>query len=130
MPTDNRPLSPHLQIYRWQLTMTLSILHRATGIALSVGAILLVYWLIAAAAGPEAFANAQSFFGSWVGIFLLLGWTWSLFYHLGAGIRHLVWDTGYGLELGPVYTSGWIVVASSFALTALAWIVGLWVLSA
>jgi succinate dehydrogenase / fumarate reductase cytochrome b subunit len=129
MPTDNRPLSPHLQIYRWQLTMALSILHRATGIALSVGAILLVYWLVAAAAGPETFADAQAFFGSWFGLILLLGWTWAIFYHLAAGIRHLVWDAGFGLELGAVYTSGWIVVVASFALTALAWIVGLLIYS-
>src|SRR3546814_11405708 len=89
MNTDNRPLSPHLQIYAWQWTMLLSITHRATGIALSAGTLLLVWWLLALATGPEAFATAQGFVGSWFGLLLLIGWTWSLFYHLCHGIRQL-----------------------------------------
>jgi succinate dehydrogenase / fumarate reductase cytochrome b subunit len=121
MQTSERPLSPHLQIYRWQLTMTLSIAHRATGIALSVGTLLLVWWLVAAATGPEAYRVVQEFLGSWLGILLLIGWSLSLFYHLCAGIRHLVWDTGHGFDLKTVYQSGWTVVVASIGLTILAW---------
>ncbi len=120
---QNRPLSPHLQIYRWQLTSVLSILHRASGLALSVGLLLLVYWLIAAASGPESFAGVQAFLGSWLGQLLLFGWTAAFFYHLANGIRHLMWDTGFGLELPGVYRSGWIAVGSTAVLTLLAWIV-------
>jgi succinate dehydrogenase / fumarate reductase cytochrome b subunit len=90
MDSAERPLSPHLQIYRWQLTSVLSILHRAAGIALSVGAVLLVWWLVAAASGPAAYSRAAGFFGSWIGLVLLFGWTAALFYHLCNGIRHLV----------------------------------------
>lgn len=120
-----RPLSPHLQVYRPQLTSVMSITHRATGIALSVGTVMLVWWLVAAAAGPGPFAAAQWFLGSWLGVILLLGWTWSLFYHLCAGIRHLVWDSVHGLELPEVYRGGWIVVGASAVLTILAWAFGL-----
>lgn len=125
MPTDQRPLSPHLQVYRWQLTSVLSILHRATGVALSVGAVLLVWWLVAAAAGPAPYASFQGFIGSWFGLLLLLGWTVSLFYHLCNGIRHLCWDTGQGLELPAVYASGWTVLAGTAVLTVLAWAFGI-----
>jgi succinate dehydrogenase / fumarate reductase cytochrome b subunit len=121
MQTSERPLSPHLQIYRWQLTMTLSIAHRATGIALSVGTLLLIWWLVAAAAGPDPYAAVQGFMRSWLGILFLLGWSFSLFYHLCNGIRHLVWDTGYGLDIKSVYQSGWTVVVASIGLTILAW---------
>ena len=124
MPSPERPLSPHLQVYRWQLTSVLSILHRASGIALSVGTLLLVYWLIAAAAGPESFATAQGFIGSILGRILLLGWSWALFYHLCNGIRHLFWDAGHGFELKTVYASGWTVVGASAVLTLIAWIAG------
>ncbi len=119
-----RPLSPHIQIYRWQWTMSLSILHRATGIALAGGTLLLTWWIVAAAAGPAHFATAQSFIGSIVGQILLFGWTASLFYHLCNGIRHLLWDTGKGLELGSARASGLFVVAAAAGLTILAWIVG------
>jgi succinate dehydrogenase / fumarate reductase cytochrome b subunit len=125
MPSDPRPLSPHLQVYRWQLTSVLSILHRATGIALSAGAVLLVLWLVAAAAGPTPYAHIQGFLGSWFGLLLLFGWTVSLFYHLCNGIRHLWWDTGHGLELSAVYASGWTVIVATAVLTVLAWAVGL-----
>ncbi len=121
----SRPLSPHLQIYRWQLTSVLSILHRATGVALSVGTLMLVWWLVAAATGPAAYATARGFIGSWLGLLLLLGWTFALFFHLCNGIRHLFWDAGQGFELKTVYASGWAVVAGSGALTVLAWIAGL-----
>jgi succinate dehydrogenase / fumarate reductase cytochrome b subunit len=121
----SRPLSPHLQVYRPQLTSVLSILHRGTGIALAVGTLMLVWWLVAAAAGPGPFAAAQGFIGSWFGLLILFGWTFSLFFHLCNGIRHLFWDAGYGFELKTVYASGWTVVAASGGLTILAWIVGL-----
>lgn len=124
MNTDNRPLSPHLQIYSWQWTMLLSITHRATGIALSAGTLLLVWWLLALATGPEAFATAQGFVGSWFGLLLLIGWTWSLFYHLCNGIRHLVWDTGAGFDLSTARASGYAVVVASVVLTVIAWIAG------
>src|SRR3546814_8874029 len=118
MNTDNRPLSPHLQIYAWQWTMLLSITHRATGIALSAGTLLLVWWLLALATGPEAFATAQGFVGSWFGLLLLIGWTWSPSYHLCNGIRHLVWDTGAGFDLSTARASGYAVVVASVVLTA------------
>ena len=90
MRSAERLLSPHLQIYRWQLTSVMSILHRATGLALSAGGVLLVWWLVAAAGGPEAYEGVRDFLGSWLGIVLLLGWSAALFYHLCNGIRHLV----------------------------------------
>ncbi len=124
MTSQNRPLSPHLQVYRPQLTSVLSIVHRMTGVALAVGALLLVWWLVAAASGPVAFAMVQDFNGSWFGRLLLLGWSFALFYHLCNGIRHLVWDSGHGFELPQVYRSGWLVVLGSVALTVLAWLWG------
>jgi succinate dehydrogenase / fumarate reductase cytochrome b subunit len=123
--SDPRPLSPHLQIYRWQLTSVLSILHRASGIALSVGAILFVLWLVAAAQGEAAYTGMQAFLGSWIGLALLFGWSVALFYHLCNGIRHLWWDTGRGLELGSVYAGGWAVLAATAVLTIVTWVVGL-----
>ena len=125
MAIDPRPLSPHLQIYRWQLTSVLSILHRVTGVALTVGTILLVWWLVAAANGPESFESAQWFLGSWLGLLLLFGWSVALFYHLCNGLRHLWWDTGSGLDLRSVYASGWAVLVGTAILTILAWVVGL-----
>ena len=124
MTSADRPLSPHLQIYRWQLTSVLSILHRASGVWVSAGAVLLVWWLVAAASGPRAFAAIAGVIGSWFGLLLLFGWTASLFYHLCNGIRHLVWDTGHALDLRSTYLGGWIVVAAAAALTVLAWIAG------
>ena len=86
--------------------------------------LLLVWWLVAVAAGPESFAAAQEFFGSVIGQLLLLGWSWALFYHLCNGIRHLAWDIGWGFDLKSVYATGWAVVIASCALTAIAWIAG------
>ena len=122
---SNRPLSPHLQVYRWQLTSVLSILHRATGIALSVGALYLATWVIYAAGSSRGYAVFQEFNGSILGRILLGGWLFSAFYHLCNGIRHLFWDAGYGFELKDAYRSGWIVVAVSLVATILSWIVGL-----
>jgi succinate dehydrogenase / fumarate reductase, cytochrome b subunit len=124
MPAS-RPLSPHLQIYRWQITSVLSILHRLTGLALSLGTLLLVWWLVALASGPDAFATAQAFVGSWLGRLVLLGWSVSLFFHLANGIRHLFWDAGYGFEIKTTTASGWAVVVASVALTVIAWVAGL-----
>src|SRR6202162_6325172 len=125
MSPAERPLSPHLQVYRWQLTSVMSILHRFSGIALSLGAILLVWWLVAAATGPQAYECVQAFLGSCLGRVLLFGWSVALFYHLCNGIRHLWWDTGHGLDLKSVYAGGWAVVAGTAALTVIAWIAGI-----
>jgi succinate dehydrogenase / fumarate reductase cytochrome b subunit len=125
MRSADRPLSPHIQIYRWQLTSVLSILHRATGVGLSAGTILLVWWLVAAASGPDSYEGVQEFLGSWLGLLLLFLWTWSLFYHLCNGIRHLVWDSGHALDLKSTYLGGWVVVGATAALTLAAWVVGI-----
>lgn len=121
-PASKRPLSPHLQVYRWQWTMALSILHRGTGMFLTLGALYLVCWLLAIASGPEAYDAVTGFAGSIIGRLLLLGWTFSLFYHLANGIRHLVWDAGLGLDLKSSYVSALLVVAAAGALTVIAWI--------
>ena len=123
MPSDDRPLSPDLQIYRPQLTSVLSITHRLTGVTLSVGSPLLVFWLTMAAAGPQPYAVLHVLLASWFGLVLLLGWTFSLFFHLCNGIRHLFWDAGYGFELSAIYASGWAVVVISAGLTLAAWII-------
>ena len=123
MVRDDRPLSPDIQIYRPQLTSVLSITHRLTGIALSIGAPLLVWWLIAAAAGPAAYSIFHGFLASWLGVALLLGWTFSLFFHLCNGVRHLFWDAGYGFDLQTIYASGWAVVAISIGFTLIAWVI-------
>lgn len=124
MTTRDRPLSPHLQIYRWQWTMLLSITHRLSGVALAAGTLLLVYWLVAAASGAEAYASAQAVISHWLGRLLLFGWTWALFYHLANGIRHLFWDMGRGFALATGYATAWLVVLVSVVLTALAWLIG------
>jgi succinate dehydrogenase / fumarate reductase, cytochrome b subunit len=121
MNRGSRPLSPHLQIYRPQLTSVLSITHRITGIVLGLGTLVLVYWVYALAAGPEAYASAQALLSSWFGRVVLFGFTFALFYHLCNGIRHLFWDAGYGYELDAVYASGKAVVAMSVVLTLVAW---------
>jgi succinate dehydrogenase / fumarate reductase cytochrome b subunit len=121
----NRPLSPHIQIYRPQLTSVLSIANRMTGVALSLYAVALVIWLVAAAMGPQAYATMQGIIASWLGQIVLFGFTFAFFLHFCGGIRHLVWDAGYGFELKTIYASGWTVVAASVALTAAAWVLSL-----
>ncbi len=121
---SSRPLSPHLQVYRFQWTMALSITHRITGVGLVMGTLLLSWWLIAAATGPSAFARAQAFIGSGLGLLLLFGWTWALFYHLANGIRHLVWDAGCALDLKNAELGAYIVAGASLALTVIAWVIG------
>lgn len=124
MASNNRPLSPHLQVYKPQLTTFMSITHRATGIALAVGTLMLVFWLIAAATGETAFNEVQAFLGSIVGRLLLLGWSFALFYHLCNGLRHLFWDAGKGFEIETAYMTGRIVIAASILLTIGAWLWG------
>jgi len=122
MANVERPLSPHLQIYRWPITMVLSILHRITGIGLGLGTLLLAWWLAAAAAGPDYYTTAQAVLGSWLGRLILFGFTWSLFLHLCNGIRHLFWDMGYGYEVKLANRTGWATLVASLVLTLLAWI--------
>jgi len=125
MTPAERPLSPHLQIYKPQLTSLLSISHRLTGVALGLGTLFLVWWLVAAATSNAAFAAAQAFFGSWLGLALLFGWTFSFFFHLCNGVRHLMWDTGHGLDLRTAYATGWAALAASGVLSLLAFAAGL-----
>src|ERR1035437_7271853 len=124
MTTHERPLSPHLQIYKVELPMLLSGLHRITGIALSVGSILLVAWISSAVYSAEAFASMNGFLGGFIGQFVLFGWTFSLFYHSVSGVRHLLWDTGRLPEARHIYTSSMTVLATAIVLTLLAWIPG------
>lgn len=119
-----RPLSPHLGIWRWTLAMALSILHRLTGLGLAAGLVLLVWWLMALAKGAEAFAEAQAFMGSVIGRIVLFAFTLALFFHLLNGIRHLAWDLGLGFSLPAARATGVIVVVLALALTLLAWAVG------
>ena len=118
----NRPLSPHLTIYRLPMLALLSITHRITGVALAAGTLILVYWLLALAAGPDAYADASAVFGSVFGQIVLFGFSWALYYHLCNGIRHLVWDIGKGLDLESADSSGIIVLGASVLLTVLTWI--------
>jgi succinate dehydrogenase / fumarate reductase cytochrome b subunit len=120
-----RPLSPNIQIYRPQLTSVLSIANRITGIGLTVCAVLLVVWLAAAASGQEAYDRFHHLIGSWPGLLLLLAATFAFFFHLFGGIRHLIWDSVRAFELRQIYTSGWIVIALSVALTLIAWLASL-----
>ncbi len=120
-----RPLSPHLQIYRPMLTMMMSIVHRITGIGLYFGTLLLAWLVIAAASGPAPYANFEWFAGSWIGRFILFGYTWALIHHMLGGVRHLIWDTGRGF--GPNERE-WLVAANligSIAITLVLWIIGL-----
>jgi succinate dehydrogenase / fumarate reductase cytochrome b subunit len=124
MPTANRPVSPHLQVYRLPLTALMSISHRGTGIALSAGTLYLVWQLLAAASGPDAFEIFQRFAGSWLGLLVLFGWSVALFYHLMNGIRHLVWDAGFAFTLDATAKANRIVLVATAALTVLAWVAG------
>ena len=124
MDTGGRPLSPHLQIYKFPLTAILSILHRITGVALAVGTLLLVWWLIAASIGPGYFNTVQAVIGSWIGRLCLFGWSFALFFHMCNGIRHLFWDMGKGYELPAAASLSWVVVIVSVVLTILAWVWG------
>lgn len=119
---SQRPLSPHLQVYRWQLTMLMSILHRATGAALAVGVIPFTWWLIAAASGPAAYEQFMAFCASPLGVFMLMGWSVCFYYHLANGIRHLIWDTGSLLNIKKAYAAGYFVFFATVLLTAGTWL--------
>ena len=122
--TAERPLSPHLSVYRPMLSMMMSIVHRITGIALYAGTLLLVWWLLAAASGPGAYAQFQSVAASFIGRIILFGYTWALLHHMLGGVRHLIWDTGHGFGAAE---REWLVRANligSIALTVILWVVG------
>lgn len=123
MARAERPLSPHLQIYRWYLTMALSIAHRVSGVALSAGLVLLVWWLVALASGPDAFATVDWVMTSWIGVLVLFGYSFALFFHLGNGIRHLVWDAGLGYDIDVARQSGIAVLVFAGAMTVLTWLI-------
>jgi succinate dehydrogenase / fumarate reductase, cytochrome b subunit len=122
---ENRPLSPHLQVYKIQITSLLSIMHRGTGIVLYGGSILWALWFLALASGPQNYNRLQDFLLDPLGLIILIGWSFSFFYHLCNGIRHLLWDLGIGYEMPMVRLTGWTVIVASLLLTIMAWILGI-----
>jgi succinate dehydrogenase / fumarate reductase cytochrome b subunit len=116
-----RPLSPHIQIYYPLINMVMSIVHRITGAALYIGSLLLAWWLIAAATGPDYYNYVVSWFATWPGKLILLGYTWALMHHMLGGIRHLIWDTGLGFDLKTIDILSWGSLAGSLVLTVLIW---------
>jgi succinate dehydrogenase / fumarate reductase cytochrome b subunit len=116
-----RPLSPHLQVYRWTWTMAMSVFHRVTGTGLYIGIALFAIWLVALAAGPSAFETVQWFFGSPVGLLILFGYTWVLMHHMLGGVRHLVWDFGRGMEPGERMNMARFTLIGSITLTVAIW---------
>ncbi len=124
MAQVQRPIAPHLQVYKPQISSVLSILHRLTGVVLGIGALLFAWWLIAAAVGPKAYMVVEGFIYSWIGRLILLGFTGSFFYHLCNGIRHLGWDMGCGFSLPAMRRSGWAVVIAAVILTLGSWFIG------
>lgn len=119
--TEERPLSPHLQVYRWELTMALSILHRITGAALAVGMLMVVWMLVAAGLGEGAYNQFHAFASGAIGRLMLFGWTVALFYHLCNGMRHIFWDIGLGYEIKTAFRSGYAVLIATAILTSLVW---------
>ncbi len=126
MVQPTRPLSPHLQIYKLSLTMTMSVIHRLTGIGLYLGMIVIAWWLVAAAAGPGYLDVVYLVFGNWLGQLVLIGFTWALFHHMLSGIRHFIWDTGGGLEPDQRVRLSWFALIGGLVLTALSWIFFVW----
>jgi len=124
-PSAGRPLSPHLGIYRMQINMLMSIVHRITGAALYFGTILLAAWLIATASGPDAFGVVNAAFGHPLGKLVLFGYSWALAHHMLGGMRHLLWDTGRALDIKSADTLAWLTLIGSVSLTALLWFAGL-----
>jgi succinate dehydrogenase / fumarate reductase cytochrome b subunit len=122
-PRFGRPLSPHLSIFRFMLTMMMSIVHRITGAALYFGMLVLAWWLMAAASGPNSYASVQGFLGSWFGQLVLLGFTWALVHHTLGGIRHLIWDVGYGYGAAEREWLARATVIGSVSLSILLWVV-------
>jgi succinate dehydrogenase / fumarate reductase, cytochrome b subunit len=125
-----RPLSPHLSIYRPMLTMLMSIAHRISGAANAAGFLLLAWWLVAIASGPEAYATASAVFASVPGRVVLFLFSWSLIHHMLGGIRHLIWDTGHGLDKVSIEIFAWATILGSITLTALVWLAGYWIMGA
>jgi len=123
MSSNNRPLSPHLDVYRLPLSALISIVHRGTGAFLTIGTVVLVWWLMALAGGEQSFNAAQEFMGGFFGKLILFGWSFALFFHLANGIRHLVWDAGYCFEKSDVEKSSYIVLGAAGFLTVLVWII-------
>ena len=121
--TDKRPMSPHLQIYKMPITAVLSILHRATGVVLFLGLLLMIAVLLAATNGEESWQTMHGFLSSWFGQLILFGFTFSLYYHFCNGIRHLLWDIGKGLSVAEVRQSAWMVLGTSVILTLFTWII-------
>jgi succinate dehydrogenase / fumarate reductase cytochrome b subunit len=117
-----RPLSPHLQIYAPLINMVMSIVHRLTGSALYIGSLLLAWWLVAAATGPDDYNYFLSWADTWFGMLILLGYTWALMHHMMGGIRHLIWDSGHGYDLRTIDLLCWGSLAASLTLTAIVWI--------
>lgn len=124
MESVKRPLSPHLQIYKPELTSILSITHRGTGVFLSLGALLLTFWLVGLATSEEAFNNLQQYTTAWYGKILLIAFVFSLYFHLVNGVRHLFWDAGLGLEISTTYKSGYTAIAVSIILTVITLVMG------
>ncbi len=124
MESVKRPLSPHLQVYKPQLTSILSITHRGTGVFLSLGSLFLSCWLVALATGEEVFTNLQHYCSAWYGKIILIGFVFAIFYHLCNGIRHLFWDAGKGLEITTTYKSGYAVIAVSIILAGITVVMG------
>lgn len=122
MTAPNRPLSPHFTIYRWPLTMVLSILHRATGVALAAGFPMLMLWLLAVAGGEQDYVELSAYLESAIGRVCLVAWTFAFFFHLANGIRHLVWDAGYGFAKHQTRVSGVLVIVATFVLTLGYWL--------
>lgn len=120
-----RPLSPHLQIYRWTWTMAMSVFHRITGIGLYGGTFMVAVWLLAMASGPVAYDRVSWFFGTPIGLLVLFAYTWTLMHHMLGGVRHLVWDTGIGFEPGTRIAMARYTLVASTILTVLIWIVAL-----
>ena len=123
MKQIERPLSPHIGVYKWQITMVMSILHRATGVFLSIGLLMLTGWLLAIATGSNEYAQVLDFFRSVIGRLLLIGWSFAFFYHFCNGIRHLFWDSGRGFEIEQVKTSGVFTIITALVLTAGTWFI-------
>jgi len=123
MSNTERPLSPHLSIYRWPITMTLSILHRATGVAMTVGLVVLAAWLVSAASGAVDYDQFVTLMSTLAGRLFLIGWSFAFFFHLANGIRHFVWDTGRGFEKRQANASAWFVLIVAIVATASLWVV-------
>ncbi|MFW2405064.1 MAG: succinate dehydrogenase, cytochrome b556 subunit [Gammaproteobacteria bacterium] len=123
MARSDRPLSPHLDVYAWQVSNTLSILHRMTGLAMSAGLLVMIAWLVSMVAGPAAYASFNNFFAGPIGALMLFGWTFCFFYKMASGIRHLAWDIGLGFDKTVARQTGWLAFIAALIMTAATWVV-------